>query len=72
MCVQSRLTIGPDEAPAELLSSDRQSPELGQGNQAVADVVGLPVGLGDSLKEVRGVEFRPIDHHPPSFRHHST
>lgn len=61
-----------NKAPAEVVSSDRQSPMLRQGDQAINDVVVFPVGLWDSLKEVGGIKFRPIDHHPSSLSHHGT
>lgn len=61
-----------NKAPAEVVSSDRQSPMLRQGDQAINDVVVFPVGLWDSQKEVGGIKFRAIDHHPSSLSHHGT
>lgn len=60
------------EAPGEVVSSYRQNPVARQGNQTVQDVVVFPEGLWDLLKEVGGIEFRPVNHHPASFGHHDT
>lgn len=60
------------QAPAEVVSSYRQSPVTRQGNHTVQDVVVFAVQLWNFPEEIGGIEFRPVDHHSASLGHHGT